>query len=493
VWVRRIDLKGLQQCGESEPALHSLFSSDLITHISTEMLLSRYSGAKPVAQRHAAAARVVKVGVAMTNLNGVDYGYPVKGYPVEPDSQFIYTKFTDQLTRTVDPADATSDAPEFWEPLRQAAVACGAFPIAFRPQKIARSATLEPTDYGDNRVKWTTDPKQFTYTDGGVLQNQPIGIAKNLVDELDGHMSQESRFYLFVSPHAKSGDSNDGFTADNADYVQMIARLVKVVMGQAGFQDWITAQAMNERIERLDERAHGLAEAIEANEIDVACLRTAADSLLKLLFKDGTHTPPGATGPETLETAQDRIATQYKDEMTSLAGKFGEGSAEAKAFRDAVLTFESAAGLGARDTMLIYGITATPSELAGASLQAFLGFFDQELRDHDYDVGRTHARHFLMSALPDGAPAAERPLAAPKELGPIRFDPAANPIRAIDAGLNGETLNRLPIADIHEFHAGTKVRVKLMLKELVGGWSVVADPAVDVLVDHVLDRLIARA
>jgi hypothetical protein len=143
--------------------------------------------------------------------------------------------------------------------------------------------------------------------------------------------------------------------------------------------------------------------------------------------------------------------------------------------------------------MLIYGITATPSELAGASLQAFLGFFDQELRDHDYDVGRTHARHFLMSALPDGAPAAERPLAAPKELGPIRFDPAATPIRAIDAGLNGETLNRLPIADIHEFHAGTKVRVKLMLKELVGGWSVVADPAVDVLVDHVLDRLIARA
>ncbi len=47
--------------------------------------------------------------------------------------------------------------------------------------------------------------------------------------------------------------------------------------------------------------------------------------------------------------------------------------------------------------MTIYGVTAMNTELAGAGLQAFLGFFDQEFRDHDYDVGRTHARQVLTN------------------------------------------------------------------------------------------------
>ena len=45
--------------------------------------------------------------------------------------------------------------------------------------------------------------------------------------------------------------------------------------------------------------------------------------------------------------------------------------------------------------MTIYGVIATESELAGAGLLAFPGFFDQRFRDHDYDVGRTHARQVL--------------------------------------------------------------------------------------------------
>jgi predicted acylesterase/phospholipase RssA len=489
VWVKRIDLSGLQQTKADEPALHSLFSSDLIEQISQEMLLSRYTnGPKPAAQRHAAAAEKIQVGVALTNLNGVDYGYPVKGFPVEPDSKFIYTRFTDQMTRMVDPAgNPACDEKSFWEPLRQAAVACGAFPIAFRPQAVARSAAAEPFDYAaDNLIPWTADPRTFTYTDGGVLQNQPIGIAKNLVDVVDGHEDQENRFYLFVSPHAKFGDSNSTFTAANADYISLISRLAKVVMGQAGFQDWITAQAMNDRIDKLDERAKGLAEAIVDNELDVDCLRTAADSLLKLLFPEGQHNPPGSTAPETLTSAQDRIANQYKEEMADLASAFGPASPEALAFRDAVLTFESAAGLGARDTMQIYGITANESELAGAAVQAFLGFFDQTFRDHDYDIGRTHAKEFLKSALAGGV------LAADGELGPIRYDPTLNPVRSIDTGLNGQRFGNIPVADKNEFNAGARARVKQMLKELLGPWALPADLALDALLDPVLDRVLAK-
>src|SRR6185312_16059524 len=132
--------------------------------------------------------------------------------------------------------------------------------------------------------------------------------------------------YLFVSPHAKDPNANDSFHEANADYVHMLKRLAGVVMGQSGFQDWITAIGVNKKIALLDERAAGLRDAIVNHQIDVPALATTADSLLQLFFPGGTHNPPGGSGPETLQAAKDRIAAQYKSEMTTL----GEPSEQAE-------------------------------------------------------------------------------------------------------------------------------------------------------------------
>ncbi len=78
-WVKRISLRGLQDTQRDEPALHSIFSSDLIEQISREALMDRYKPA-PVAHAtpHAAAAPAIRIGVALTNLNGVNYGLAVQ-------------------------------------------------------------------------------------------------------------------------------------------------------------------------------------------------------------------------------------------------------------------------------------------------------------------------------------------------------------------------------------------------------------------------------
>jgi hypothetical protein len=471
-WVKRISLAELQATREDEPALDSLFSSDLIEAISQETLKARYASAPPPpAQRHPAAGDSIRVGVAVTNLNGVAYGYEVA-----PSGRFTYIDYCDQVTRNAQAASC--DNAEFWEPLRQAAVACGAFPIAFRAQDLQRSAKGEPDDYdAANLEPWAHDPATFTYSDGGILQNQPLGIAKNLVDMIDQHQDQDRRFYLFVSPHAKDPDANDDFHAANADYIHMVKRLLSVVMGQSGFQDWITALGVNKRIALLDQRADGLKDAILRGEIDVPALATTANSLLQLFFPGGTHMPPGATEPETLGAAQARIATQYASEMTELSAKQGQ----AEAFRDSVLAFESAAGLGARDFMTIYGITATDMELAGAGLQAFLGFFDQRFRDHDYDVGRAHARQVLTN--PE--------LANSGGIGPILYTGSA--IRPIDARLDGLKLSGAPAADLEKFKAGMQTRVKQMARELLGPYiSLVADPLAGLATREVLNHLIAK-
>lgn len=471
-WVQRIDLKGLQATQNGEPALHSIFSSDLIDQIAREILLSRYSAVPvPPQQRHAAVGDEIRVGVALTNLNGVAYGYPIK-----PSGQFTYIEYCDQLTRHV--VASSCDNAAFWQPLTQAAVGSGAFPIAFRPPDIARSAQIEPDDYPpQNMLPWPGDPRLFTYSDGGVLQNQPLGMAKDLVDLVDCHEDQDSRYYLFVSPHDKDPQTTDGFHSDNADYFHLLSRLAGVATGQSGFQDWITAKGVNDKIALLDARAAGLAQAIERGEIDVDALGKTATSILSLFFEGGSHLSPGATAPETLAAAQKRIGDQYSDLMKRLATKPGIS----EAFRDAVLAFETAAGLGARDHMTIYGVTAKDTELAGAGLQAFLGFFDQKFRDHDYDVGRQHARTVLC----------DPNLAQPGEIGPIRY--TGSPIRPIDTRLNGLPLRLVPAADRNAFKAGLRKRLNEALREMWGPvLSLPAIPGADFILDALIDRMISR-
>lgn len=472
-WVKRITLAGLQDPGDREPALDSIFSSDLITTISQETLMARYAAGKPPdAEPHPAVRAGVQVGVALTNLNGVVYGYDV-----EPTGRFNYVDYGDQMTRNVVARDC--DTAGFWEPLRQAAVACGAFPFAFRTQDIQRSAKQEPGDYDSvNREPWDRDPQTFTYSDGGILQNQPLGMAKNLVDTIDRHMGQQRRFYLFVSPHAKDPEANDSFHAASADYLRLLERLIGVIMGQAGFEDWVTAGEVNQRIELLDQRASGLQEAIAKGAIDVPSLAKTAASLLDLFFGPARqHFPPGATEPETLAQAQQRIAEQYKTEMAALGGS----TPQAIAFRDAVLAFETAAGLGARDHMTIYGVTANSSELAGAGLQAFLGFFDQRFRDHDYDVGRTHARAALTGP----------GMAQAGALGPIRYTGSA--INPIDSRLDGLKLSNVPAADLQSFKSGARKRLNRLLRELWGPYfSLPAIPGSDLILDSLLNHVIAK-
>jgi hypothetical protein len=153
----------------------------------------------------------------------------------------------------------------------------------------------------------------------------------------------------------------------------------------------------------------------------------------------------------------------------------------ANAFRDAVLAFETAAGLGARDVMTIYGITATQNELAGAGLQSFLGFFDQRFRDHDYDVGRTHAREILTNLA----------LASPNALGPFRY--TGSEIRPIDSRLDGLKLSQVPLADLQTFKTGMRNRLNQMLRDLWGPYlSLPAMPVADLILDSALNHVIAK-
>ncbi len=474
VWVKQINLVGLLNTTnggspESESPLRSIFSSNMVERIAAGSLTARYSSEEvPPRVTHMAAAKSISLGMTLTNLNGVDYGYDM-----QPNGKYIYTQHEDQLTRVV--SVGGTDHREIWEEIRDASVASGAYPLAFRAKELERKRA----DYTKGNLEpWTDDPMRFTYTDGGVLQNEPLGMAKKLVNAIDGHWNNESRFYLFVSPHGKSSRADSHFREVDADYFHMMKRLSKVLLGQSEFQDWITAVEMNEQIALMDARAAELVQGLSSGELKSGSLKRVADGLLKVLFQQPKRAGNGnrrvaKIGTESLSDARRRIEHQYKEEIALL----GAGTYSADAFRDTVLAFETAANLGARDYMRIYGIAVSEELLAGAELSAFLGFFDQRYRDHDYDRGRMVARGVLTDPL----------LSEPGELGPIRYSPTRT--NAIDTSLNGLLLSHLSSEEQQVFRNGVKKRVSEMVRDLIGFWSypadvVVIDPLMNAILNH---------
>jgi predicted acylesterase/phospholipase RssA len=472
-WVLGIGIDALlntvdKPVPQGDPATLSLLSSNLIEAIARKTLAQPDdTGNIPLnggAHNAIDPARGVRLGLALTNINGNNYSVGLFG-----GGKFLYTNFSDQMLRFFSIKDTAIDP---WREISQAAVACGAFPFAFRSKDLQRARvdyepapTLEPWPGGAQSYT-------FTYTDGGVLQNQPLGMAKNLVDCNDNHLGNDNRFYLFVSPSPMEGKQDLNLHADTTTLAHVGGRLIDVYMAQAEFRDWIQVAELNEQIDLLNARARGLASALKAGQINAADLVKTSDALLKLLYS-------ADTAGETQQDAEARLQKQYSGPDNYLAGL---DATQTAAFLKAVLTLEKAANLGDHDEMQVYGIVTQAAKLAGAGICAFVGFLDQSFRDHDYDWGRTVAQNLLANPL----------FQAAGQLGPIRYTPA--PIRRINTALDGLHLNQIPRSVVADLKSRLKHRANQIVTDTFTNaierypaqWGI--DLALGVLIDWEFSR-----
>jgi hypothetical protein len=372
-WVAGVDIKGLLPLGANESAAMSVFSSDFVEGVAERFLLGRYRHLPPPpAAPHPAlnAAGTISLGLALSNLDGVDYERRVLS-----GGTFNYTKFEDQITFLLGAATDTSAA---WAPITQAAVASGAFPFAFRPCDLSR----QEQDFQSSFLSpWPQSPRDFTYTDGGVFQNQPIGMAKNLVDGIDQHQNSDTRSYLFISPKAL-GSSASAIAAQSADFKPMTDALFNAIFNQAGFQDWIEAETVNDTVQLLNLRASQLAARLKGGAIQAPSLESVSALLL-----------PQFVASAQLDAARSQLHQQFAADYEALASAGGKAMADA--WINAILLLEVAADLHEKDEMYIYSVMADPQDLAGAGFFSFQGFLDRSFRDHDYDLGRQKAQAFL--------------------------------------------------------------------------------------------------
>ena len=383
-WVKQVDIESLLSDQFQDDPNRSLLSSNFIRHMADSILLKRYDTPNPTNDKHLAAAPTILLGLAMANLNGIDYAVDAfnnSELESEP-SQFVQTRFQDSFTRTI---DQHQDKRHVWQEVIDAALGCGAFPTAFAPVKLQREYK-EPDYFGKAKA---FAKSAFTYVDGGTFNNYPLGMAKNLVDTLDTEpLAYEKRFYLYISPNSKVSTKTN-FDGDTASIFTTAGAISNAIFNQARFQDWIMTSKVNDLIKQFDRRADALGEHfLMLQQAQLQALDTTFNILLDKIFAF----EPARDQAEELATLHQRF-NQSAIAMR-LRQKFGEEGVAV--WLSALHVLEASGRLQDKDHMHIYTITAAMDELASDGLFAFIGFLDRRFREHDYNVGRVKARNFLQ-------------------------------------------------------------------------------------------------
>ncbi|MFM7886988.1 MAG: patatin-like phospholipase family protein [Pseudanabaena sp.] len=190
-WVQEVDIEKLL-AKDREKYKFSLLSSEVVESIGKRYIEDE----PPVNESHHSVASDIYVGIAMSNLNGWDdIARPLN---VQGDSEFTYTRYKDRFVCKLSKADKAITLSEAhllpkkdpdpdgknkdqwvtnWKELRECSLSSGAFPFAFEAKKITR---CQGKGEFSGRKKDT-----YTYTDGGVFENEPLGLAKKLAEYLD--------------------------------------------------------------------------------------------------------------------------------------------------------------------------------------------------------------------------------------------------------------------------------------------------------------------
>lgn len=249
-WVEMVDIIPLLEDVDKKDQKRALLSEKVVEGIGRKLLLDDDDLSQRLSVStmglHPAASNRLRIGIAMSNLDGYRYEMPTSG-----DAPFAYVRFKDQMMCEVERKEDGSwslqelalvqdgnDGPDEWQPtgrltwgqLRDAGISSGAFPLAFPLRRIKRSGQGSKAS---NRFR--NREGEFHYTDGGVFENEPVGLAR----ELQAMAADHDRYYLLVKPGPRNPVQKN---LENSDLLQTLFRLVDAVIQQAQFQDFIMEQ-----------------------------------------------------------------------------------------------------------------------------------------------------------------------------------------------------------------------------------------------------------
>jgi predicted acylesterase/phospholipase RssA len=388
VWVNRVDIIDLLNPDLGDDPDKSLLSSNRIRDNAKYVFLTRYNQLNPEIKPHIAVGEKIQLGLALSNLNGVDYELPTFAATDKEmgSGEFLQTRNQDRYTTEV---TDSCDHADYWTDVMTAGRACGAFPLAFRPLTVKRQ--WDSADYkGLGAKDWAEYfTGEYGYADGGIFNNYPLGLARDLAVRMDNESGDvDKRFYFYISPDAKVSSADYTFSADKANMVQSMGQIVKSILSNSRFQDWVQTDDLNSELDKLHRRVKGLLDVVvNARPDELSAMRTTADKFCKMLYLESDGGRPKDYRKD-YEHAKATFMPTVPDDVRLT-------EEQKTVWINSVLVMEVNANLNGKDKMRIYTITADPSELASSPISAFFGFLDVRFRIHDYWVGRLKARNMI--------------------------------------------------------------------------------------------------
>lgn len=199
-WVQDVDLRPMLDVADlAGGELPALLNSAVV-----ERALARALQYRAPRRERPYVARPFVTRYTVGNLRGVPYDVSYRGYRSSSDTVYAHDDYLGFLVGDgaappgtgdhLRVAELAADGDQAWQRLGDAALASGAFPIFLKPRRLSRSGGDYDARRFDNpaggeplRVPppWpdgqAPDPYEFTAVDGGMFNNEPLDLAREVL------------------------------------------------------------------------------------------------------------------------------------------------------------------------------------------------------------------------------------------------------------------------------------------------------------------------
>jgi predicted acylesterase/phospholipase RssA len=319
----------------------------------------------------------VQMVMTLTCLRGLDYA--IKGGGTAGQAIDAVT-FLDLSQATIDHETSADDLlkPENAS-IVDVALASGANEVGFPPKLLDRSSLA-----GDYAQKGLALPpsKRPWYTDGGTLDNEPLGHTLDLTAALDAGADggEFTRLHLLIHPNPAAAPSGDGWANPDVPptWVETLIRGDHLQRTQSLYDDLREVVKTNTRIGWMDELVDTLGPVLDGlNEKDALAVQKALRETVEKVDADQSALP-GHQKPAGAEEPAAAVAPTSAGEWLAAALQRVTGTTEKKAVDVDVIS-----------PLIIPGAmeTGVDNMLAGDVLFHFGGFLDENMRKSDFHLG----------------------------------------------------------------------------------------------------------
>lgn len=371
VWVTRASFDAMRST-----ATDSLLSVQSFEGTAADLIDPRDALGRPTHRVGVHQSLPIRLEVALACLRGLEYRVPSlsRRTPVQASTHLDWATFTfrpgQRFEELVEPKGASA---------LDAAMASAANPFAFPPRLLDRREHEEL--YRRRGIVNFPRSGQLWYTDGGTLEREPLTRTIALVNELDrGITGDVRRMQLLVHPHPTGAPTGDAWAdpATPPTWLGTLRRSQDLQRTQSLYDDLLHLEELNTRIGWANRLVGELEPVLE--ELAPQHESTLRDALCRALAK--------------IEGERRALRAHETGAAEAAAVPVDEGRPTVELLREAIERVAAIAGkrpiaLEAISPQVLPEAKDTPiiRMLAGEFLFHFGGFFDERLRQSDFDLG----------------------------------------------------------------------------------------------------------